>query len=182
MPSSVAAGPRHCAFIGLGANLGEAEQTLKSAVNGLRQLAESRITAVSSLYRSAPLGPAGQPDYLNAVACLDTALTPHALLAALQALEKSHGRRRELRWGARTLDLDILLYANDVISSPDLVVPHVELKNRNFCVIPLLELQPDLHLPDATVLAELPCAKSWQGIKVVSRHWAGAEDQDQPLL
>lgn len=172
MLSIVAARPNHRVFIGLGANLGEVEHTLKSAVHDLRHLAESRLTAISSLYRTAPLGPSGQPDYLNAVARLDTALTPHALLAALQALEKSHGRLREIRWGARTLDLDILLYGNDVISSADLVVPHAELKNRNFCVIPLLELQPDLHLPDATVLAALPCAQNWQGINVISRHWA----------
>lgn len=172
MPSLVTAGPRQRVFIGLGANLGEAEATLKSAVQGLRQLPESGLAGLSSLYRSSPLGPAGQPDYLNAVAQLETTLPPHALLTALQALENSHGRLRAIRWGARTLDLDILLYGNDVISSPHLVVPHAELKNRNFCVIPLLELHPDLHLPDATALAALPCAHDWQGINVIARHWA----------
>lgn len=160
------------AFIGLGANLGEAELALKSAVSGLRQLQHTRLTALSSLYRSAPLGPAGQPDYLNAVACLETSLTPHVLLTAVQALENAHGRTREVRWGARTLDLDVLLYGHDVIHTPDLVVPHPELKNRNFVVIPLLELAPDLSLPDAILLASLPAARDSKGLEVVARHWA----------
>lgn len=172
MPSPAVTAPVFQAFIGLGANLGMPEQTLKSAVHGLRQLPGSRLTTLSSLYRSAPLGPAGQPDYFNAVASLSTSLTPHALLAELQALENSHGRVRGQRWGARTLDLDILLYGNDVISTADLVVPHPELKNRNFVVLPLLELQADLRLPDALLLASLPSAQDHAGIAVIATHWA----------
>lgn len=160
-------------FVGLGANLGDAPATLKSAVQALRQLRNSRLTAVSSLYRSAPLGPPGQPDYFNAVARLDTALPPHALLSALQAIENTHGRVRGQHWAARTLDLDLLLYGNDSISTLDLILPHPELTKRNFVVMPLLELQADLQLPDALRLASLPAAHDASGLEVVSgKQWS----------
>lgn len=164
--------PAIMAFIGLGANLGEPEATLKRATEELRALPDSRLVTLSSLYRSTALGPVGQPDYLNAVACLETRLTPHALLAALQALEAAHGRVRGIRWGPRTLDLDLLLYGNDVIGTVALSVPHPELKNRNFVVIPLLEIEPGLHLPDATPLASLPTASDQAGLALMTRHWA----------
>jgi 2-amino-4-hydroxy-6-hydroxymethyldihydropteridine diphosphokinase len=160
------------AFIGLGANLGQPGPALKSAVQAIRKLPDSRLTGISSLYRSTPLGPAGQPDYLNAVVRLETALPPHALLAALQAIENAHGRLREIRWGARTLDLDVLLYGNDVITTSDLVVPHPELNNRNFVLIPLLELQADLRVTDAMPLSSLPAARDRHGIEAIDRHWA----------
>ena len=152
------------AWIGLGANLGDPVATLQAAVAALQCLPDTRLTAVSRFYRSAPLGPAGQPDYVNAVARLTTGLTPHALLAALQAIENQHGRTRDIRWGARTLDLDLLLYANDEIRTSSLIVPHQELKNRNFVVIPLLETCPGLALPDGTVLADLPAACDHTGL------------------
>lgn len=161
------------ACIGLGANLGDAEATLKSAVSALRRLPDSALTGLSCLYRSAPLGPAGQPDYFNAAARLQTNLTAHALLQQLQAIENQHGRLREVRWGARTLDLDLLLYGHDEISTKDLIVPHTELKNRNFVVIPLLDLDPALTLPDGTALATLPAARDHAGLQRVhdDRHW-----------
>lgn len=166
MSASAAAG--FSVFVGLGANLGDAPATLKSAVQALRQLPQSRVTALSSLYRSRPLGPPGQPDYFNAAASLDTSLTPHALLAALQAIENTHGRVREQRWAARTLDLDLLLYGQDIITTTDLILPHPELTKRNFVVIPLLELQADLQLPDAVLLASLPAANDHSGLDVVA--------------
>lgn len=169
---NIAARPIVQAFIGLGANLGEAEQTLKHAAEGLGQLPGSRLVALSSLYRSAPLGPAGQSDYLNAVACLETTLAPHALLAALQTLETALGRVRGVRWGPRTLDLDLLLYGNDIIHTAQLVVPHPELKNRNFVVIPLLELESGLRLPDAVLLASLAAAHDQSGLAIMARRWA----------
>ncbi|MDI1301232.1 MAG: 2-amino-4-hydroxy-6-hydroxymethyldihydropteridine diphosphokinase [bacterium] len=159
------------AFIGLGANLGQPGLTLKSAVHALRKLPDSHLKAISSLYRSTPLGPAGQPDYLNAVVWLETALPPHTLLAALQAIESAHGRLREIHWGARTLDLDVLLYGNDVIATSDLTVPHPELKNRNFVLIPLLELQADLRLTYAMPLSSLPAARDHHGIELIASHW-----------
>lgn len=154
------------ASIGLGANLGDAEATLRSAVAALRALPGSRLKAVSSLYASAPLGPAGQPDYLNAVALLDTALAPHSLLAALQAIEDAHGRLRLERWGPRTLDLDLLLLGHDRIATTDLCVPHPEMTRRNFVLVPLLEIAPAATLPDGTRLAELAAARDRQGLAV----------------
>jgi 2-amino-4-hydroxy-6-hydroxymethyldihydropteridine diphosphokinase len=152
------------AFIGLGANLGDAAAALRSAVACLRKLPGSRVTGLSSLYRSAPLGPAGQDDYLNAVARLETALTPHALLQSLHNIEDQHGRVRQQRWGARTLDLDLLLFRNDVISSPDLTLPHPEMLNRNFVLIPLLDIAPDQALPDGRRLWEAAAACDRSGL------------------
>ncbi|MDQ8037245.1 MAG: 2-amino-4-hydroxy-6-hydroxymethyldihydropteridine diphosphokinase [Pedobacter sp.] len=161
------------ACIGLGANLGDAVSTLKSAVAALRTLADSRVVALSCLYRSAPVGPAGQPDYLNAALQLDTTLTPHALLSALQAIENEHGRVREVRWGARTLDLDLLLFGRDEIVSADLTVPHTELTARNFVVCPLLDIDAGLSLPDGRLLASLPAARDGNGlVAIADRHWA----------
>lgn len=155
------------AFVGLGANLGNPTATLKQAVADLRALPSSRLCGLSSLFRSAPVGPAGQDDYLNAVARLETRLAPHALLAALQAIEEHHGRVRSLRWGPRTLDLDLLLYGSDCISTADLRVPHPELRNRNFVVIPLLQACPDARLPDGTPVASLAVSGSWSGLAEV---------------
>lgn len=155
------------AFIGLGANLGAAEATLQSAVAALRALPDTRLDGLSSLYRSAPLGPAGQDDYLNAVARLQTTLAPHALLQALQGIEEGHGRVRLERWGPRTLDLDLLLYGNDRIASRDLSVPHPEISNRNFVVVPLLEIVPTTRLPDGSRLADLAAAHDRSGLSVL---------------
>lgn len=155
------------ACIGLGANLGDAEATLRAATTALRALPHSRLTGLSSLYRSAPVGPADQDDYLNAVATLETALAPHALLAALQSIENAHGRVRTLRWGPRTLDLDLLLYGNDRISTADLTVPHPELVRRNFVLIPLLEILPAITLPDGTRLDGLAAAGDATGLAVL---------------
>lgn len=154
------------AFIGLGANLGQAEATLRAAVAALRRLPGSTLTGLSSLYRSAPVGPAGQDDYLNAVARLDTCLTPHGLLRVLQDIENAHGRVREVRWGPRTLDLDLLLYGSDRIATADLSVPHPEMANRNFVLVPLLEIEPGARLPDNRALAGLAAATDRAGLAV----------------
>lgn len=156
---------RHTAYIGLGANLDQPLAQLKTAVAALAALPDCSLSGVSCLYGSSPVGPQDQPDYLNAAARLDTTLTPHGLLAALQAIENAHGRVRLQRWGARTLDLDLLLFAADEIRTPDLTLPHPELVNRAFVVRPLLDLEPTLRLPDGTVLASLPCAHSTQGLE-----------------
>lgn len=155
------------ACIGLGANLGDAEATLRAATAALQALPHSRLAGLSSLYRSAPVGPAGQDDYLNAVATLETALAPHALLAALQSIEHAHGRERTQRWGPRTLDLDLLLYGNDCINTADLTVPHPELIRRNFVLVPLLEILPAYTLPDGTRLDRLAAAGDPAGLAVL---------------
>lgn len=155
------------AYIGLGANLGEPVRTILAAVQALKILPGTTLSGLSRLYRSAPLGPPGQPEYINAAARIETGLTAHALLAALQDIENRHGRTRSIRWGARTLDLDLLLYGNDEILTSTLIVPHIELKNRNFVVIPLLDIAPELRLPDGTPLANLPAAHDRTGLEQI---------------
>jgi len=140
------------AYIGLGSNLNDPPAQLRRALDALASLKDSRLGAVSSLYRSAPVGPPAQPDYVNAVAALDTALAPLALLDALQAIEQAQGRVRGERWGARTLDLDILLYGGEVIQHERLGVPHAEMRKRAFVLWPLYDIAPELILPDGTAL------------------------------
>ena len=144
------------AYIGLGANLNQPVQQLQQAIRALQQLPCSELIAVSSLYGSKPMGPQDQPDYVNAVAALDTTLEAEALLDALQQIEQLHGRQRKAeRWGPRTLDLDILLYGTLVINSSRLTVPHYGLHQREFVLYPLYEIAPLLQLPDGTVLSSL---------------------------
>lgn len=163
------------AWIGLGANLGQPRAQLQSAVAALAALPGSGLEAVSRLYGSAPIGPADQPDYLNAAARLHTTLPPHQLLRELQAIETAHDRRRERHWGPRTLDLDLLLFAGDEILTPALTVPHPELVRRAFVLLPLLDLDPELRLPDDTALAGLLPAVAGQHIIAVaaSGWWQG---------
>jgi 2-amino-4-hydroxy-6-hydroxymethyldihydropteridine diphosphokinase len=135
------------AWIGLGANLGDARAALESAFEALARLPDSTLARRSSLYRSAPVD-AGGPDYLNAVAALDTTLEPEALLQALHAIEAQQGRDRPYHHAPRTLDLDLLLYGERVVHTPRLTVPHPRLHLRAFVLAPLLELQPDLEHPE----------------------------------
>jgi len=146
-------------YIALGSNLQAPLTQLRSAVSALNKLPESRVERTSSIYRSAPIGPGPQPNYLNAVLLLLTALPPLRLLDALQQIEQEQGRVRGVRWGPRTLDLDILLYGNQKIDSPRLTVPHPAMSQRNFVLYPLLEISDaNLVLPDGTVLDTLVTA------------------------
>lgn len=140
-------------FLGLGSNLSDPRLQLQKAITALAGLRKSRLVAVSSFYRSRPMGPQDQPEYLNAVASLETDLEPEALLDALQTIERDHGRVRDRHWGARTLDLDILLYGNEVISTERLTVPHPGLQLREFVLYPLYELAPELDVPGLGSLA-----------------------------
>lgn len=142
------------AYIGLGANLGDLEGTLQAALQALSELPQSRLLAVSSAWRSAPVD-AGGPDYLNAVACLETALAPLALLDALQAIEQAHGRERPYRHAPRTLDLDLLLMDGLAWADERLCLPHPRLHQRAFVLRPLLELAPELSLDGPGRLADL---------------------------
>jgi len=154
------------AYIGMGSNLEEPHAQLHRAIEALRTISETRLTAVSHLYRSAPMGPADQPDYINAVAMLDTRLTPLELLDALQAIEQAQGRVRGAeRWGPRTLDLDLLLYGVQQINSERLQLPHPGLAERNFVLYPLSELSPELVLPDGRSLRQLLAECSRQGLE-----------------
>jgi 2-amino-4-hydroxy-6-hydroxymethyldihydropteridine diphosphokinase len=143
-------------YIALGSNLQQPAQQLRDAVAAIGQLPESKPGRVSSIYRSAAIGPGEQPDYLNAVLQLDTALPPLALLEALQHIEQSQGRVRAVRWGARSLDLDILLYGDLLIDTSRLSIPHPAMGQRNFVLYPLAEIAgPNLQLPDGTDLGTL---------------------------
>lgn len=131
------------AYVGLGANLGDAAAAVRQAIDALNELPQTRVTARSSLYRSAPVDASG-PDFINAVACIETALTAPDLLRELQRIEKAAGRERPYRNAPRTLDLDLLLYGAARIDSPALTVPHPRLKERAFVLLPLAEIAPDL--------------------------------------
>ncbi len=147
--------PGAIAYIAIGSNLDNPRQQVEKAVSALARLPQTRLAAVSPWYRSAAIGPGQQPDYLNGVARLDTGLDPRQLLAALQAIENDQGRQRGERWAARTLDLDILLYSDQVIAETGLTIPHPRLAERNFVLYPLVDLAPDLVLPDGTPLGAL---------------------------
>ena len=157
--------PLRC-YIGLGANLEQPVAQLQQAVQALKQLAHSSLVAVSGFYGSKPMGPQDQPDYVNAVAAIDTTLTAEQLLDALQQIEQQQGRKRKAeRWGPRTLDLDILLYGNQVIATERLTVPHYGLRVREFVLYPLYEIAPQLNLPDGTVLSSLLAQVSQNGLQ-----------------
>tara|TARA_R100001143_G_scaffold36203_1_gene33711 strand:- start:1135 stop:1644 length:510 start_codon:yes stop_codon:yes gene_type:complete len=140
--------------IGLGGNLADPRRRLCQALAALAALPDTRLVSHSDLYASAPVGPQDQPDFINAVAALETSLTPLALLDALQGLENAAGRERHRHWGERTLDLDILLWGDQAIDLPRLSVPHPEFTRRAFVIGPLLDLLPDCRLPDGTPVAD----------------------------
>ncbi len=143
-------------YIALGSNLAKPLDQVNCALEALAHLPRTRLVQTSSLYRSKPLGPQDQPDFLNAVVALDTQLPAHELLDGTQSIELNQGRvRKAERWGPRTLDLDMLLYGNEVITTDRLTVPHYDMKNREFMLYPLAEIAPDLVFPDGETLQEL---------------------------
>ena len=152
--ASEATEPAEAAFIGLGANLGDARATLDAAFAALATLPRTVLRAASSLYCSAPVDSSG-PDYLNAVVRLDTALTPLALLRELQRIEQAHGRERPYRNAPRTLDLDMLLFGTRRLGGARLTVPHPRLHERAFVLRPLAELDPHRLVPGLGPVAGL---------------------------
>jgi 2-amino-4-hydroxy-6-hydroxymethyldihydropteridine diphosphokinase len=153
--------PTMRAFVGLGSNLGDREETLRRAIEELRRLPDTAVRAVSSFRDTAPVGYVDQPRFLNAAAALETGLTARALLGALLELERAFGRDRTSGPpnGPRTLDLDLLLYGDQTIDEPLLTVPHPRLHERRFVLEPLAELDPALEIPGQgtvqTLLAQL---------------------------
>lgn len=147
-------------YIALGSNLANPLHQVQSALNALAELPQTKLIATSSLYRTPPLGPQDQPDYLNAVVALDTDLSAENLLDHTQKIEQEHGRvRKDERWGPRTLDLDILLFGDEIINTERLTVPHYDMKNRQFMLYPLAEIAPELRFPSGeslqSVIAQL---------------------------
>lgn len=150
-------------YYALGSNLAEPLAQVQAALNALAALPDTQLVARSSYYRSRPMGPQDQPDYLNLVVALDTLLAPEALLDHTQAIELQQGRvRKAERWGPRTLDLDMLLYGDQIIDTPRLTVPHYGLTVREFMLYPLAEIAPDLLLPRGEHL--------WQLLQQVDRN------------
>ena len=148
--------PAICCYVGLGSNLNQPVKQIELALAELHRLPGTRCEIVSSLYHSQPMGPADQPDYVNAVAQLITKYRAADLLTQLLRLENAHGRQRnpELQNGPRTLDLDLLLYDEQQIDQSGLTVPHPGLHQRDFVVLPLLEISPEITIPGVGALAE----------------------------
>lgn len=154
------------AYIGLGSNLSEPIKQVQAAIDEIKKIAQSHVTSVSSLYLSKPMGPQDQGDYINAVLALETTLSPIELLDALQNIENKAGRvRKENRWGARILDLDIILFGNEIINTERLIVPHYGMKTREFVLLPLAEIAGDLILPSSI-------ATEKQSVKFLSQNIA----------
>ncbi len=154
MPRST--NPRVTVYVGLGSNLENPIRQIQTASLALNNIPETKLMSQSSLYQSKPMGPADQGDYINSVAELSTSLSSLALLDQIQDIENAQGRvRKTEKWGARTLDLDLLLYGCQIISTPRLSVPHYGMKERLFVLLPLIEIAPTLRLPDNSQLSDL---------------------------
>ena len=143
------------AYIGIGSNMDDPQRQVRGAFQALASLPDSRLIARSRLYRTRPFGPVQQGDFINAVAGLLTQLLPERLLAELRALEVAQGRRREERWGPRTLDLDLLVFGDQTIKSDTLEVPHPGIAERGFVLAPLADVAPTLFVPGVGRVAEL---------------------------
>jgi len=136
------------AYIAIGSNLASPLEQVNAAVQALSEIPQSRLVAVSAFYRTPPLGPQDQPDYLNAAVVLETSLDAETLLDNTQRIELTQGRQRKAeRWGPRTLDLDIMLFGDEVIHTERLTVPHYDMKNRGFMLWPLFDVAPQLSFP-----------------------------------
>jgi 2-amino-4-hydroxy-6-hydroxymethyldihydropteridine diphosphokinase len=154
------------AYIGLGSNLAKPVAQITSARTAIASIAGVQELAFSSLYHSLPMGPQDQPDYVNAVMCVATDLLPMDLLHCLQNIENDHGRvRKGERWGARTLDLDVLIYGDQEIDLPDLTVPHIGLAERSFVLYPLFEIAPQLVVPGKGPIADLVAKCPLSGLR-----------------
>lgn len=152
------------AYIALGSNLADPLKQVNDAVAEIDQLSNCRVEACSPWYRTAPIGPGPQDDYINGVVAIHTSLSPASLLQALQGIENAHGRRRRQRWGPRTLDLDILLYGDLIHNSENLQIPHSRLAERAFVLYPLADLAPDLIIPGGISVMHLLENVSPEGI------------------
>lgn len=151
-------------YISLGSNLNSPPLQIQRATKALAKLPRTKLLAIAPWYKSTAIGPVTQPDYINTVASLVTTLSPQRLLKELQVIECQQGRKRLIRWGPRTIDLDILLFGSRQINSRKLVVPHPRLAQRNFVLYPLADIAPNLLLPDNTSLRQLLANRCTKGI------------------
>ncbi len=155
-------------YIGLGSNMDSPRQHITTAIEAFGEIQSTHIKKVSSLYRSKPVGPQDQNDYINAVVELETTLTPLDLLDKLQAIENEHGRVRNERWGPRTLDLDILMFGDAIINNERLTIPHPEMTNRSFVLMPLAEINADCLIPGKGLLSGLLANIDRDGLEILS--------------
>ena len=155
------------AYLGLGSNLGDRLDHLRQGVELLQSHPAIRITRISSVYETAPVGPVEQPDFLNLVAAADTTLSPEELLSVAQEIERRLHRVRTIRWGPRTLDIDILLYGDRILHREELTIPHPRMEERAFVLIPLLEVARNLRIPGsgATVRERIEKAPDRPGVR-----------------
>ena len=153
------------AFVGVGANLENPLQQVRQAISELDAIEHTSVLVSSSLYRSAPVGYADQPDFINAVAKLQTGLSPRELLDALHAIENRHGRRRSVRNAPRTLDLDLLLYGTLVVDEEGLTLPHPRMHERAFVLLPLAEVAPQVFLPGHAPVSQLLAHINLRGVE-----------------
>lgn len=153
------------AYIALGANLGDPVAQVEDACEEIGRIAGTQLIARSPWYQTKAVGPGDQPDYINGVVKVWTDLEPLALLHELQAIEQHHGRQRHIKWGARTLDLDLLIYADQKITSAELTVPHPHLHERNFVVYPLADIAGELLLPSGVLVSQLRAKLADEGIR-----------------
>jgi len=163
------------AYVALGANLADPAAQIRAALTALAAVPDSRLLRTSSLYRTAPVGIHGQPDFINAVAAMETSLAPQTLLDALFAIEAQFGRRRDYHHAPRTLDLDLLLFDDQVIDSPALQLPHPRMHLRAFVLEPLLEIAPDCRIPGRGQASAWLAAVSMQRIECQERVVRGEE-------
>ncbi|MDD2865031.1 MAG: 2-amino-4-hydroxy-6-hydroxymethyldihydropteridine diphosphokinase [Methylococcales bacterium] len=155
-------------YLGLGSNLESPVEQLRAARAAIAAVNGISETGFSSLYRSPPMGGKEQPDYVNAVMAIETELSPLELLTVTQRIENEQGRVRSERWGARTLDIDILLFGDEVLNLPDLIVPHYGMAGRAFVLYPLFEIAPDLEIPTHGKLADLVSRCPLDGLERLS--------------
>jgi 2-amino-4-hydroxy-6-hydroxymethyldihydropteridine diphosphokinase len=155
------------AWVGLGGNTGDPVATLRAAFEAIAALPETELLRQSSLYRTPAWGPVPQPEYINAVVLLQTRLDAGELLAGLLEIERAFGRQRLERWGPRSLDLDLLLYGDEVIDLPGLRVPHPHLHERAFMLVPLVEVDPQARIPEIGSARDALAALASGGIEVV---------------
>ena len=155
------------AYIGLGSNMESPGQQINSAMKSLGKIQSTRIISTSSLYKSKPVGPQNQDDYINAVVKIETELESVDLLDCLQAIENEHGRVRNVHWGPRTIDLDILMFGDQIIQNERLTVPHPEMTNRSFVLVPLAEIDPGCNIPKMGPVSGLLSAVEQDGLEIL---------------
>lgn len=141
---------KEIAFLGMGSNIGDRFAQIEQAVRFLEDSCAIEVNKLSSVYETEPVGYLDQPKFLNLVCQIQTTLTPHQLLRLVQSIEQQLKRKRTIRWGPRTIDIDILLFGNQIIHDPDLIIPHPRMLQRSFVMIPLAELDPDRMIPGTT--------------------------------